>query len=531
MALFPVTRSIPRAAPANGWWARSRASTTLAVILSAGVLLVLAFAGPLVLLGALIVGAVVVAVVARPKIGLYLAVLSVPVQDTVKASGLTATQAAFVLLMGAWMVGLLLRGSRWDWLSDANLWRFALFYAVILASARVAGDVRLTLSDAFRWGEALVIFTIARDVLRTRRDWAALLACCCVGAAGEAFIGSVQSKLGLGNASFAVAAGLSRAFGTFGRPNSYAGYLEMTFPLALAGTFWAVPRMAEAFRAWQATMRGPLAAERHAARALWGRILAASGLFTTVAFLLTGIILSFSRGAWLGTVAAVLVMMLLAGRRMARATGVVIVVAVLVLALGGASVLPDVLAKRLTSVTDNLIVTSIDDTPITDDNFAVKERTAYWFGGLQMFRDNPLTGVGLGNYGPNYDARYYSAPFLISQVHAHNYYIHIAAETGVFGLLAYLFLIGGIIRTGVVASRACTDNFARAVAIGATGVVVAVAVHNFFEDLHVLSLGVHLGAVWGVLAAIHARYRYPTARTRSHAHGQIPLDRHYALPR
>jgi len=531
MALFPVTRFIPRAPSANGWWARPRASTILAVILSAGVLLVLAFAGPLVLLGALIVGAVVVAVMARPKIGLYLAVLSVPVQDTVKASGLTATQAAFVLLIGAWIVGLLLRvrGSRWDWLSDANLWRFALFYAVILASARVAGDVRLTLSDAFRWGEALVIFTIARDVLRTRRDWAALLACCCVGAAGEAFIGSVQSKLGLGDASFAVAGGLSRAFGTFGRPNSYAGYLEMTFPLALAGTFWAVPRMAAAFRAWQATMRGPLAAERHAAWILWGRILAASGLFITVAFLLTGIILSFSRGAWLGTVAGVLVMMLLAGRRMARATGIVIVMAVLVLALGGASALPDVLAKRLTSVTDNLIVTSIDDTPITDDNFAVKERTAYWFGGLQMFRDNPLTGVGLGNFGPNYDMRYYSAPFLISQVHAHNYYIHIAAETGIFGLLAYLFLIGGIIRTGVAASRACTDSFARAVAIGATGVVVAVAVHNFFEDLHVLSLGVHLSAVWGVLAALHARY--PTARTRSRAHGHITLDRHYALPR
>ena len=529
MAILPVNRSVLLPTSPIGPQTRSLSPTALAVMLSAGVLLVLALAGPLVLIGALIAGGIVIAVVARPKIGLYFAVLSVPVQDTVKAGGLTATQAAFVLVVGAWAIGLLLRGSRWDWLNDANLWRFALFYTVILASARVAGDVRLTLDDAFRWGEALVIFAIARDLLRTRRDWAALLACCCVGAAGEAFIGSVQSKLGLGNASFAVAEGLSRAFGTFGRPNSYAGYLEMTFPLALTGTFWAVPRMVEAFRAWQTTRRGPLTTERHAAWTLWGRMSAVAGLGITLAFLLTGIILSFSRGAWLGTVAAVLVMMLLAGQRMARATGVVIVVAVLVLALGGANALPDVLAKRLTSVTDNLIVTSIDDTPITDDNFAVKERTAYWFGGLQMFRDNPLTGVGLGNYGPNYDARYYSAPFLISQVHAHNYYIHIAAETGIFGLFAYLFLIGGLIRTGIDASRASMDGFPRAVAIGAVGVVVAVAVHNFFEDLHVLSLGVQLSAIWGMLAAIRASN--PVLRARSSSRPLIPLDRHRALPR
>ncbi len=244
------------------------------------------------------------------------------------------------------------------------------------------------------------------------------------------------------------------------------------------------------------------------------RVAVVAGLGLTAIWLFQGSGPSFSRGAWLGTAMAALVMMMLAGRRMAWTAGIVLVVVVVVLTLGGAQALPDVLAERLASVTDNLTVTSIDDTPITDKNFAVKERTAYWFGGLQMFRDNILTGVGLGNYGPNYDATYYSTPFLKSQVHAHNYYIHIAAETGIFGLLTYLLLIGGVLWTGVDASRrACADGFVRALAIGGVGVIVAIAVHNFFEDLHVLSLGVHLSAVWGLLAAIRAAYPHRPGRT------------------
>jgi len=528
MAVFRLSRPSRPIMLASAAISRPRwlTPTTLSVGLSAIVLVALALFGPLLLLGLLIAGAVVLAIVAQPKIGLYLAVLSVPVQDSVKAGGVTATQAAFVLLFGAWALGLLLRGAHGGWLRDANFWRFALFYAAILASLRVAGNLRLTLDDGFHWGEALVIFVIARDVLRTRRDWAALLACCCIGAAGEAYLGSVQSRLGLGDASFAVAAGLSRAFGTFGRPNSYAGYLEMTFPLALAVGLWAVAQLRDAIRQWHAARSGPLAIERRAARTLAMRFAVVAGLGLTAVSLFQGIGLSFSRGAWLGTAMAALAMMLLAGRRMARAAGIVFVVVALTLALGGAQALPDVLAKRLTSVTDSLVVTSIDDTPITDENFAVKERTAYWFGGLQMFRDNIFTGVGLGNYGPNYDTTYYSTPFLKSQVHAHNYYIHIAAETGIFGLLTYLLLIGGVLRTGVEASRrAHGDGFARALAIGGVGVVVAIAVHNFFEDLHVLSLGVHLSAIWGLLAAIRATYSPQAKTVKMHALHTLALAR------
>lgn len=512
MVTFPAPRRITTTPTTTlrRWREHPHAPTALAVVLSAVVLALLAFGGvfgPLATVGLIVGVAVLLAVVAQPKIGLYLAVLTVPVQDLVKAGSVTTTQLAFLLVLGAWLLGQLVRGARWGWLRDANLWRFALFYAAIFASARVATDVTLTLADAYRWGVTLAIYVIARETLRTRRDWAVLLACFCAGATGEAWIGTVQSQLGLGNPSFAVAVGLSRAFGTFGRPNSYAAYLEQTFPLALAAGAWAAAQLPAAWARWRATWRGPLAQERGAARALTGRLAVAAGIIGTGVVVGAAILLSFSRGAWLGTVAAIIVMTMLSGRRAATAMLLITVALGLFLALGGTDVLPDVLAARIESFATDIVVTNYEETPITDANFAVKERTAYWFGGLKMIRDYPLTGVGLGNFGVRYDGGYYTAPFLKSQVHAHNYYIHIAAETGLPGLLAYLLLIGGVLATGWQASkRARTDGFARALAIGGTGVVVAVAVHNVFENVHVLSMGVHLAAIWALLAAIRAAF-------------------------
>ncbi|MHB8648050.1 MAG: O-antigen ligase family protein, partial [Thermomicrobiales bacterium] len=239
---------------------------------------------------------------------------------------------------------------------------------------------------------------------------------------------------------------------------------------------------------------------------LLGLLLTLAGAGATALMLAAGITLSFSRGAWLGGAVAILVMMLLAGRRLAitalTATGLLIAV----LGLGGAGALPQTIQQRLGSVGSSLILLDYYKVPITPENFAVKERMAYWFGGLHMAEDHPWQGVGLGNYGAQYDAKYFTSPFMKSQVHAHNYYIHITAETGVIGLAAYLLLIGGVFATGVGAvRRTAQDPFARALALGGVGVVVAVAVHNLFEDLHVLSLGVHLSAVWALLASIRAR--------------------------
>ncbi|MCA1666913.1 MAG: O-antigen ligase family protein, partial [Thermomicrobia bacterium] len=451
------------------------ASPALIALLTLIALVLLKALGPLAAVALVIGVGVVLLTLAEPRYGLYLAVLSVPVQQYGSLKGLTATQGAFALVIVAWAAGKLLRGAQWDVLRDANLWRFALFYVAILASGRVAGDIKATLVEGFHWGEALAIYVIARDTVRARRHWAGLVACFFIAASGEAFIGTVQSKLGLGNLSFFVG-GIARSFGTFGRPNSYAGYLEMVFPLALTVALWALFALPAAVRRWQAARGRSLIEERRTLLPLLGVLVALAGAGATALMLVAGITLSLSRGAWLGSAVAVLVMMLLAGRRWAIAVLVATGLLLGTLALGGAGVLPKTIQQRIGSVGSSLILLEYYKVPITPENFAVKERMAYWFGGIRMAEDYPWQGVGLGNYGAQYDAKYFTSPFMKSQVHAHNYYIHITAETGVIGLTAYLLLIGGVLATGIGAvRRTARDPFARALALGAVGIVVAVA--------------------------------------------------------
>ncbi len=143
---------------------------------------------------------------------------------------------------------------------------------------------------------------------------------------------------------------------------------------------------------------------------------------------------------------------------------------------------------------------SVDVTP---DNFAVVERMAHIQAAWGMFTSYPLLGVGPGNFTPAYPD-FAIPPWLISQGHAHNYYLHSAAEGGVVGAIAYLVLLAALVRLCVRAVQRASRPLDRLVAVGGCGMMGAVVVHNLFENLHVLNLPIQIGAVWGLLAVIQS---------------------------
>ncbi len=67
------------------------------------------------------------------------------------------------------------------------------------------------------------------------------------------------------------------------------------------------------------------------------------------------------------------------------------------------------------------------------------ERVLVWTFALQMFKDYPLCGVGLGNFNMVYNSGYVSAlakePNL---VHPHNTYLLFLVETGIIGFIGYI---------------------------------------------------------------------------------------------
>jgi len=132
----------------------------------------------------------------------------------------------------------------------------------------------------------------------------------------------------------------------------------------------------------------------------------------------------------------------------------------------------------------------------TPENYAVVERMVHWFTAGNMFLSSPWFGIGIGNFNVLF-ARFGVQGWPISAGHAHNYYLHALAETGIVGASFYIVMLIAALTVGIRAlrrARASRDTYAEAVVIGAMGILVTFMVHNLFEDLHVLNMGIHWGA-------------------------------------
>ncbi|HET7080340.1 MAG TPA: O-antigen ligase family protein, partial [Chloroflexia bacterium] len=160
-------------------------------------------------------------------------------------------------------------------------------------------------------------------------------------------------------------------------------------------------------------------------------------------------------------------------------------------------VLPAGLRARLESIPNQLQIYDVREVMITPENFSQVERLAHWQTAGNMFLSDPWLGIGIGNFNVAWP-RFSIQGWPVSKGHAHNYYLHALAETGVAGLLAYLAVLGVALATGARAIRrlwAAGRGFETALLIGAVGVVGTIMGHSVFENLHVLNFGIHWAAV------------------------------------
>jgi len=105
------------------------------------------------------------------------------------------------------------------------------------------------------------------------------------------------------------------------------------------------------------------------------------------------------------------------------------------------------------------------------------ERLKNWEQGYNMFSDNFLYGVGIGNYSyeikPSADYR--------TPIYSHNTYLDIGAEMGVFTLLVWIMLFGISIVQLYAYSKNTKNNAERAFSIGLIGSLIWFSVHGFFD--------------------------------------------------
>ena len=423
-----------------------------------------------------------------PVWGVYLTILSVPVQQLVLLPGGTScTQAAVLLMTGAWVLraisqprAVLVTGPLfWAWL--------ALLAALLLSASFTPYSLDESLRATLRWGVAFLVWFVAVNTVRQRWQVMALVGCVLAAPAANALLGVYQFVSGNGPPSFRIAENLRfiRAYGTIGQPNSFAGYMNMVWPLAVAlGWATGLPMLW-----WSAT------------RQSIPRI--GVGLLLTFIAAITGaaLLASFSLGGWIGALVGVVGLLAALGWRWAVAAFGGTAALLGVVALGGLRMLPAAISGRVTRLTGMLNFFDPATVTVTPDNFALVERMAQMKAGWLMFLAHPLFGVGPGNYTNAY-SDVAQAPWYASRGHAHNFYLHMAAETGLIGLAAYLALIATTVVLAIRALRLVQGRAARGAIIGCCGIIAAVAGHNLFENLHVLNLGVQLSSVWALLVLI-----------------------------
>lgn len=426
-----------------------------------------------------------------PILSACLLVISVTAQDMLRLpGGLSLTQAAVIASSLSLVLSVLAQPQRRA-PQQPTLFFWALFLGILLLSAACSPYSPIEgIKELWRWSAAALTWLIL--VLFIRREWQRMLLAfsLLLGPLINASLGLFQFWTGDGPPSFEIADRFVRAYGSYGQPNSFAGYLNHAWPLALAMAIGASVSFL--------SHKNPAATRLHASIAL-ARVFA---LWLMAAILLAALVASFSRGAWLGAAFGLLVMLLAQGGRLRWLGIAAIVAAGIVLALGGTSLLPAALTSRLASITGALVFFDPATVRVTPQNFAVVERMAQLWAGWQMVLAHPILGVGPGNYTLAYQD-VASAPWFASRGHAHNYYLHITAEAGLLGLIAYLGLIGAVCYSISQAfNQSHQDPFRRSILIGSCGMIAAVAGHSLFENLHVLHMPIQMAATWALAQSL-----------------------------
>ncbi|MFD3605747.1 O-antigen ligase family protein, partial [Streptomyces sp. NPDC058656] len=189
--------------------------------------------------------------------------------------------------------------------------------------------------------------------------------------------------------------------------------------------------------------------------------------------LLLPLALSFSRGAWIATAVTCGVQLALAGMRRAVKVFAVVAAASVIL-VGGLGVGTAMLQERISSITQ---VADAPDQSVTD-------RYTMWAAAVDMWRDQPLTGVGLKGFPDHRDG---NASLALSSgsdtegagagfkrqplLSPHNMYLLILSEQGLLGLLAlagswFALLVCGLRRLFAARRRAARDLDCALVACG-----------------------------------------------------------------
>lgn len=246
----------------------------------------------------------------------------------------------------------------------------------------------------------------------------------------------------------------------FGNPNLLAVFLLLTVPLALGAM------LAPGGRAGESGMDGGVRSERTSGGV---RRSCAGAVFLTGSLCM---VLTWSRGAWLGWIVSVFLMLLFHSRR----------------SLSWLFLLPVPLAGLLPFLPHSVLNRFGSIGSVTETS--ARYRWYTWRGVLRMLRSHPW-GIGAGETAFHTVYPVYAVSGTESVMHAHQIFLQTAVELGLPGLLVLLLILWRLLRHTAVFCRREPDRAGRSRLLGAAGAVVGALVMGMFDDIWY-----HSGLFW-----------------------------------
>lgn len=279
-------------------------------------------------------------------------------------------------------------------------------------------------------------------------------------------------------------------------PLYYANYLFIPLGLALALFFSKAEAAKQAVRTsgetWLQQMSGRLSGP-------W--------LLPVIILLLVNFFLTLSRGAYISAVPFAVIFLLFYARRIITVRNIVLGALVLIISVTAVynileSVSPDALDRFLGHA-------QLEDVLVAKQGESGFGRLQAFGQAIEAWETRPLTGIGLGNFGPYVEYYPVEAPSSGWDI-VNNEYLETLAETGILGIASLFLILGVILVRSYRAYKYSNSEYLRAVLIGLTAAFVAIFTqYNFFSTLYIIHIWVLFGLLIGVQNIILVPHRLP----------------------
>lgn len=205
----------------------------------------------------------------------------------------------------------------------------------------------------------------------------------------------------------------------------------------------------------------------------------------------------FSRGAYLATVAALLVVGIFRNK--------IIIVSLIFILLFWQVILPAKVVERIkfTEVAGQL-------------DSSAEKRLEYWRESMEYFKQSPLIGMGFN-----------VLPHLRTGRSTHNIYLETLAEQGIIGLGFLLIIMFLALKRGLRLFKKAEDKFLKGFGLGFSACIVAVIIGNLFGDRWTyLQLGAFFWVLLGMvergnLIIVNEFNSHKVTKSQGHLHTKV----------